>query len=223
MAMSKASMSLEDVGPEDHLCLLYSTDEELSSVLSEYIGLGLQRAERVVYIKDCGDTDAILDHWTQNSLDVERYFSTGQLRIHSLTEMIMSGSVFDPDRMIRVLQNETKIALAEGWLGLRMATEMTWALKGFPGSARLVEFESKSNRYYCRSKCLAMCLYDCRRFTPLQLLYALSTHPTVIVGGQVYDNIYYRIPPSFIRRESPSMVLDDWLHELTERGRTVVV
>jgi two-component system, sensor histidine kinase PdtaS len=223
MPLSKSMINLEDLRPEDHLCLLYRTEQELQSVISQYLRLGLERMEKVIYVGAGGETESVVNRWAESLPEAKPHCSAGQLRIHTFTEMVMPGGVFDPDRMIRVLQNETKIALAEGWLGLRMATDMTWAVRGLPGSARLVEFEAKSNRFYCHSKCLAMCLYDCRRFSPLQLLYALSTHPTVMVGGQVYDNLYYRIPPSFIRRESPSTILDDWLYELAGRDRTAVV
>jgi hypothetical protein len=213
------SLTLEDLEPEDHLCFLFNTEQEKRLVVLAFVKLGLQRTEKVIYVKDACRSETIMEPFNGDDLDAEHYASTGQLRITDFAGASMHGSVFDPDRMLRLLQNETEIALAEGWHGLRIAIEMTWALKGLPGSSRLVEFESKSNTFYCRSRCLAMCLYDLRYFSPLQLLYVLATHPTVIFRGQVCDNIYYRIPQSFIARESASRVLNDWLDELGRRSR----
>lgn len=216
------SITLEDLGPEDHLCLLFKTEQEKHLVLLSFVQLGLKGTEKVIYVGDAHQPEAVMQQLTVDP-NGDRHVSTGQLRITNFAEVNMHGSVFDPDRMLRLLHNETAVALDEGWHGLRVAIEMTWALKGLPGSGRLVEFEAKSNAFYCRSKCLAMCLYDLRCFSPLQLLYVLATHPTVIYRQHVCDNIYYRIPQSFINRESASEILDDWLDELGRRSKLEVV
>jgi two-component system, sensor histidine kinase PdtaS len=216
------SITLEDLGPEDHLCFLFDSEQEKSQVVLAFVKLGLRRTEKVIYVKGACQSETIMEQFNDDDLDAEHHILTGQLRITNFAELSMYSSIFDPDRMLRLLQNETEISLGEGWHGLRIAIEMTWVLKGLPGSSRLVEFESKANAYYCHSKCLAMCLYDLRYFSPLQLLYVLATHPTVIFRGQVCDNIFYRIPQSFITRKSALTVLNDWLHELGKRSRVEV-
>jgi len=48
--------------------------------------------------------------------------------------------------MISLLITETEKAVAQGYPALRMTGEMTWVLRGLPGSERLLEYEAKLNR-----------------------------------------------------------------------------
>jgi hypothetical protein len=50
--------------------------------------------------------------------------------------------------MIALLESETEQALADGYAALRVTGEMGWALRGLPGSERLIEYEAKLNRFF---------------------------------------------------------------------------
>ena len=71
---------------------------------------------------------------------------------------------------------------------------MTWALRGLPGSQRLMEYESKLNTVLSGGQCLGLCQYDRRSFDLATLEQVLLTHPIVAVGAKIHDNPYYPPP-----------------------------
>jgi PAS domain S-box-containing protein len=96
---------------------------------------------------------------------------------------------------------------------------MTWALRGLPGSERLIEYEAKLNEFFPASQCLAICQYDRRRFQPELLLDVLSTHPAAIIGGEAYNNLYYIPPAEFLGQDLPAARLRQSMKSLVEHKR----
>lgn len=178
----------------DHLCCIYKTEEEQREVLTPFLRQGLEQGEKVLYIVDSHTPDTVLSYLRNDELDVEAYLPSGQLVILSSDDFYMHRGLFDPDRLIALLEQETDRALAEGYPALRITGQMTWSLRGLPGCERLIEYEARLNEFFPGSQCSAICQYDRRRFSPEVLLKVLGTHPISIIGMDIYDNIYY-IPP----------------------------
>ena len=95
--------------------------------------------------------------------------------------------------MIALLRAETQRAIEEGYSALRVSSEMSWALKGLPGSERLIEYEARRT-LLPGSGCLALCQYDRRPFDPQALLDVLETHPIAVIGTEIYDNFITCVP-----------------------------
>ncbi|MBC8264566.1 MAG: MEDS domain-containing protein [Anaerolineales bacterium] len=212
-------MDYSNLKPGDHLCCLYETEEEHRAVLTPFLREGLERGEKVVYIVDIRTAQAILDYLREDGLDVEPCLASGQLSILTRDDAYMREGVFDPDGMIALLRAETEQALAEDYPALRVTGEMTWALRGLPGSKRLIEYEVKLNDFLPGSQCLAICQYDRRRFDSEVLLDVLRTHPIAIVGKEVYDNFYYIPPDELLGGDLPVVELGHSLENLAERKR----
>jgi len=167
---------IRDLKPADHLCCLYETEEEHRALLAPYLRQGLEMDEKVLYIVDAHTAETVLKYLRDDGVKVEPYLTDGQLSILTASDAYMRDRVFNPDRMIDLLRSETERALAQGYSALRVTGEMTWALRGLPGSERLIEYEAKLNRFLPGSKCLALCQYDRQRFQPDVLLDVLATH-----------------------------------------------
>ena len=211
--------AIADLGPGDHLCCIYETEEEHRSVVTPFLRQGLEQGEKVIYIADTRTAATILGYLRDDGLDVEPHLARGQLAVLTRDEAYTREGVFDPEGMIALLRDETGQALAEGYPALRVTGEMTWALRGLPGSERLIEYEARLNEFFPGSPCLAICQYDRRRFDPAVLLEVLHTHPIAIIGSQVYDNFHY-IPPVELLSDDPAAAeLRYWVHNLAERKR----
>jgi len=211
--------TVKDLQPGDHLCCLYETEGEHRAVLTPFMRQGLERGEKVLYIVDAHSAEVVTGYLRENGLDVEHYLASGQLGILSADDVYMQGGVFDPDAMIALLRSETQRAIDEGYQALRATGEMSWALKGLPGSKRLVEYETKLNEFFPGSRCLAICQYDRRRFEPAVLLDVLATHPICVVGTELYDNFYYIRPAGLLGPDVSSKTLRHWLDNLDECKR----
>jgi PAS domain S-box-containing protein len=208
---------IRDLKPADHLCCLYETEEEHRALLTPYLRQGLELGEKVLYIVDAHTAETVLKYLRDDGVEVEPYIANEQLSILTPSDAYMQDGIFDPDKMINLLRSETERALAEGYSALRVTGEMTWALRGLPGSERLIEYEAKLNRFLPGSKCLALCQYDRRRFQPDVLLDVLTTHPIAVVGTEIYDNPYYIPLTDFLGPDRPAATLSHWLQNLEER------
>lgn len=220
MPQTYALRTLEDLKPGDHLCFLYETEEEHRAVLTPFLRQGLERGEKVVYVVDAHTAETILGYLRDDGVDVEPYLIRGQLSILTHNEAYLREGVFDPEGMIALLRTEAKRARTEGYPALRVTGEMTWTLRGLPGSERLIEYEAKLNEFFPGSQCLAICQYDRRRFAPAVLLDVLRTHPTAVIGTEVYDNFYYIPPTEVLGGDLPAVMLRYWVDHLTRYKRT---
>lgn len=211
--------SVKDLEPGDHLCCLYENEEEHRTLLTPFLRQGLEKRQKVLYIVDTHTAETVLNYLRDDRLEVESYLTRGQLIISTVGDAYMQDEVFDPERMISLLRTEMERALMEGYSALRVTGEMTWVIRGLPGSERLVEYEAKLNKFLPNSRCLAICQYDRRRFSSKVLLDVLSTHPIAIVGTEVYDNFYYIPPEDFLSNDLPTVTLCRWLGNLAGRKR----
>jgi signal transduction histidine kinase len=204
---NQALKRVENISAGDHVCCIYNTDEEHRKLLAPFMSKGLKNNEKTFYIVDTRTSKIVFDYLTGEGLAVEDYLSAGKMSVLTYQETYMKGDVFDPDKMISLLESETAKALAEGYSALRVTGEMTWALRGLPGSEKLMEYESKLNNFFPTHKVVAICQYDARRFSPEILLKVLATHPLAIIGAEIYENFYYIPPEEYLGSDSEGSVL----------------
>jgi signal transduction histidine kinase len=212
--------AIANLQPGDHLCCIYQSEDEHRAVLTPFLRQGLERGEKVIYIADTNTMQTIWGYLSQNSgptLDVEAYLGRGQLLFLTHQDAYTRGGVFDPQVTITLLRKEMEQALAEGYPALRATGEMTWALRDVPGSERLIEYETRLNRFFPGSRCTTICQYDRRRFPAKLLLDVLRTHPIAVIGTEIYGNSYYVPPDTLLSSDPAEIELERWIHSLAER------
>jgi len=220
MRYDKQTNSIEDIKPGHHICCIYSTEEEHKALLTPFLRQGLEHNEKVIYIVDRRTSTTVLGYLKDDGLDYHRYVEKGQLQVLSANDAYMKGGLFDPDSMISLLSRATESALSEGYAALRVTGEMSWALKGLPGSQRLIEYEAKLNDFFPSSKCLAICQYDRREFDPALLLDVLDTHPIAVSGTEMFDNFYYMQPEDLLGPDPNAARLSNRLRNLLNHKQT---
>jgi PAS domain S-box-containing protein len=213
------SRALTALQPGDHLCCLYATEAEHRAVVTTYLRAGLERGEKILYIVDSHTAATVLDYLRADGVAVADHQARGQLTILGSEAAYLRTGVFDPAGMIALLRAETERAVADGFPALCVTGEMTWALRGLPGSDRLIEYEAHLNDFLPDSRCVALCQYDLRRFEPTVLLDVIRTHPRVVVGEVVCDNPYYVPPATLLGADRAAADLHLWLQNLTARQR----
>ena len=205
----------------DHLCHIYATQEEWSTTVSAFLMIGLRQGEKCVYVVDTHTTDQVRALLREQGVDVTTAEVSGQLVILHETEAYTREGFFNPDRMIAFLVTETEVAIAESYHALRVAGEMSWVLRGYPGSERFIEYEAKLNRdFFHKYPSIALCQYEWRLFDLSLLLDVLCTHPIIIAGMMVYDNPYYVPAAEFLNRKHSLADLCHWMDRLVELKQT---
>ena len=212
--------TITDLKPGDHLCQIYETEEEHRKLLTPYLIQGLRNNEKVFYIVDTHTAEVILEYLNSEGFDPNPYLDSGQFSIITRNESYVKEGNFDPDRMIELLRSETEKAIKEGYGALRVTGEMTWALRGLPGSEKLIEYEAKLNDFFPGSKALAVCQYDRNQFSPEILLNILKTHPIAVIGTEICDNPFYVPAKAFLGPNVYEATLDSWTNNLLERKQT---
>ncbi|MCJ7655054.1 MAG: MEDS domain-containing protein, partial [Dehalococcoidia bacterium] len=212
---------LETLKPHDHLCLIYESQEEWRAVVVPFISIGLKRGEKCIYVVDTSTADEIRKYLGGEGVDVAAAEKSGQLSILHETEAYTREGSFDPDKMIALLISETEKAIAEGYPALRITGEMTWVLRGHPGSERLLEYEAKLNRdFFPKYPCLAICQYDRWKFDPEVIKGVIMTHPLLVRDDRIYRNFYYIEPEEFLNQKRAETEVQHWLDNI-EREQQV--
>lgn len=220
---SSAAPSLEMLmrllKPHDHLCLIYESEDEWAQTIVPFILTGLEHGEKCLYIVDANTAKQIKTILLDAGLDVAAAERKGQFVVIHERDTYTKEGFFDPDLMIKLLISETEKALSEGYPALRATGEMSWALRGYIGSDRLLEYEAKLNRdFFPNYPCLAICQYDRRRFDPEIIKGVILTHTLLIRGKQIYRNFYYMEPEAYLSQQKSEREVQRWLDNL-ERER----
>jgi PAS domain S-box-containing protein len=213
--------ALRGLKPHDHICLIYENSKDWKDAVIPFLKVGLERGEKCLYVVDSHTANQIHHFLKMEGIDVESVKQSGQFVILHESEAYTRDGSFDPDRMIALLISETEKALSEGYPALRITGEMTWVLKGHPGSEKLIEYEAKLNSdLFPKHPCVAICQYDRRRFDPEIIKGVILTHPIVIWGKQLYENIYYIPPEEVLSDQYAERQVEHWLSTLERERKT---
>ena len=182
------------------MCLIYTSETERRRILGKYMAAGIADGERIVYLAD-GITEAELRLMLgETGVDVGDSGVADHMEVWKAESTYCPEGCFSPERMLAFLRNIQEETAAAGLPCLRATGEMGWALRGIPGSERLMEYESKVNTLLETNPFLAICQYDARLFDGRALYHVLQVHPYMIVRGQLLANPCYIGPVDFLKR-----------------------
>jgi PAS domain S-box-containing protein len=217
---SRLAERLGKIGVHEHLCLVHGSQEQQLSAAVSFMKAGLERGEKCLYIADTNSTAALENAMRAQGIDVDAAIRQGRLTITIGWGISTWQGDFDPDRMIDILAESTRAALAAGFSALRLADEMTWVTKIDPRPERLIEYEAKANQFFRDHEALAICLYDRRVFQPEVVLNVLRTHPTVAYDDFVWDNPYYVPPDELLHPPGAAREVQRLLNNVQRFART---
>ncbi len=184
-----------------HMCLLYDDETQRRSVISKFLESGLATGERVAYFADTMSPEEVRVWLAELGIEIPGDELDGSGEISSAESVYCPGGEFIPEDMLNVLRSAHEGALSQGFPGIRVSGEMSWALKAIPGSARLIEYEAMVNDVLVTHPVTAMCQYDTRSLDGATIMKLLRVHPMMVVRSQIVRNPYYMRPHDFIMKE----------------------
>jgi MEDS: MEthanogen/methylotroph, DcmR Sensory domain len=179
-----------------HMCLIYSDDLERRTIIGKFMESGLRAKEKVAYFADAMKPEEVRA-WLQN-MGVELPDNDG-FSIGDAANTYCSSGAFVPEIMLQTLRKFYGQAINEGYPNARVSGEMAWALRGIPGSDRLMEYEALVNEVMVTHPVTAICQYDASRFSGATILDVLKVHPMMVVHGQIVHNPFYMKPQDFLK------------------------
>ncbi len=186
---AQPSRTLNELKPGDHLCCLYDTEDAYRAAVLPFLRQGLERGEKIFYIVDTHTPKTVERYLEAEGVELEPYVARGQFETVSVYDTYLRSGVFSPEETIALWREEIARVRREGYRALRAAGEMTWTLRGLPGAEQFLEYEDQVNLLIQGSPCVALCLYDRRRFNPITLLEVRATHPALLIDTMVYDHL----------------------------------
>jgi hypothetical protein len=173
------------------MCLVYRDEANRRRIVAEFVESGLLDGERVYYFADTAEPSEVVS-WLE-SLDVRGSDAMGRstLTIDPAVDTYCPDGAFDVARMCDTVRRAYTDSRTGGYPASRVTGEMSWALRGFPGSDRLMEYEAEINAVVRTHPITAMCQYDANRFDGELIFLALQVHPYLVMNGQLVQNPYF--------------------------------
>ncbi|HAV10347.1 MAG TPA: hypothetical protein DCX22_01855 [Dehalococcoidia bacterium] len=202
--MSSIDEGIASFKLHDHICFLYESPDEWRKTIVEFIAAGLERGERCFYIHDIHTPEQIKNYLSDAGINVEQAEKSNLLVFLEEAELYTQEGIFEPDRVITKLINETQKAILDGHSGIRVTSEMSWAVHGYTGSEKIIDYESKLNRDFLpQYSCIILCQYARAQFDAAIIKDLITTHPLLIYNGHVYQNRYYVPPDEILLHKDP--------------------
>lgn len=190
--------SVQQLRRGQHACLLYGRHEDPLPVVAPFAAAAFKEGERCLFVVGELDPARIEKSLAAAGVDVALQVRRKALVLVSRWEVSFPNGEFDPAAMIGFVKQAIAQTLADGFTGLRVVAEMTWALQLGVGANKLIHYEALGNHLYPDEPLVAVCMYDRSRF-PAEVCHdALRVHPWVAVGEATYDNLYYEPPAAVI-------------------------
>ncbi|MFZ2412350.1 MAG: MEDS domain-containing protein [Candidatus Methanoperedens sp.] len=181
-----------------HMCLIYDNEEQRRKIIGQFLASGISSGEKVGYFADTTKPEELITWLKDIGMEIQEMREEGLFNISRAESIYCPTGKFVPSEMLARLGSYYDQAINAGYTGARASGEMSWALKGIPGSDRLMEYEALINIISEQHPVTPICQYDARRFDGATLLNVLKVHPMMIVQGQIVQNPYYMLPQDFL-------------------------
>jgi HD-GYP domain-containing protein (c-di-GMP phosphodiesterase class II) len=200
------------IRPGDHMVILYEKEEEAEDYLAAFMHASLTRNERCIYITGDADTEQVLTQ--MKGMDLE-HLERGDLVVLNRSEAYAKEGKFNPDRMIKLIQEASDEAIADGYTGLSITGEISWVLDYDNGRELIIEYEWKLNeRVFNQYPVSALCRYNMNRFTDDMIINVIQVHPFIIWKRMIHENPFYIPPEGYKNQEISKYQVKVWLENI---------
>jgi hypothetical protein len=183
-----------NLGTNLHICAFFNGIDEQHRVLRSFITEGFEQGDRAFHLVDPERRDEHLRRLAETGIDVDGAMGTGQLEVRAWEEGPLHGDRFDQNTWLASFEQILQAGPAAGYAQTRYVAQMDWALVDLPGVDDLIEFETRVNYVVPKYDDTVICAYDLSKFPASVVIFALRTHPVVIIGGLLQKNPFY-VPP----------------------------
>lgn len=160
-----------------------------------------QNNERNLHLIEPGGLDEHRARLVGAGIDVVACEHRGQLALWPWPQA--SGAI-DVEALLSAMALATSAqggALA-GFDGLRVMTQMGWAVRHGVDRLDLLEYEARLNGVLDTNRRLAICVYDLAPLDGATMMDLLRTHPLTMIGGVLRENPFFTPPAEMLRELS---------------------
>ena len=187
-----AGTQVTELTAEDHACLTFGEAEELFDLTAAFVRDGLAAGLKVVWVSDAGPGPGIAE-LGRRGVEVQAAIGTGQMTAAGSEGRLVSGQAFRADAAVGWLTGELASSRQQGFPGLRVAVDMSWALRPVAGIEELPRFEEGIAAALSGSTASVLCQYDRERFDPVTLASVAGFHTRSVAAATYHADELLRI------------------------------
>jgi anti-anti-sigma regulatory factor len=189
---ANADVQVTELGAEDHACLTFGESEELFDLTAAFVRDGLAAGLKVVWLSDVGPGLAA-GELGRRGVPVESALARGQMTAAGWEGRLLAGQAFRASAAVGWLAGELESCGRQGFPGLRVALDMSWALRPVTGIEELPEFEEGIAAALDGSTAAVLCQYDRERFDPVTLASVGGFHTRAVAAATYHADALLRI------------------------------
>src|SRR5215212_883515 len=179
-----------EVARGDHACSVFSSDDDQARVVGHFAADAFKREDRVLYLADRADEADVLELLDAVALDGRERLDAGDLTILHSSQMGLDAG-FDRERQMATWSALTRKARDDGYRGLAVAAEMTWALSWDVDADVLVHYERTVGAAFASGEMSALCQYDSRAFAVAVIERATDAHSYALALDHGHCDVHY--------------------------------
>jgi ABC-type transporter Mla MlaB component len=152
------------IRPGEHACCRFAHADDRHRLALGFVRKALDRGHRVIYLAGAEVGDRFIADLAAALGDrIDDALSEGQIELRPAESAYILDGAFDPAGVRAGLHAEQERALADGYPGLSMVGDMSWALSQPPSREQLVTFEQGITAMMDADVSF-LCIYDHGRF-----------------------------------------------------------
>jgi CRP/FNR family transcriptional regulator, nitrogen oxide reductase regulator len=182
---SSPRLELAKIRPGDHIAVIYDVTSELTAFVGPFVKTGLANEERCVYIIDDLTITEATAALAEAGVDVARETARGALSLVD-GRQFYDLPLFEASRALELQLKSWADARSHGFMGLRLAAEMTWVRAWGVDDDTLVQFEALVENASWSAFLTRACMYRAGRFPSAVLQRLVRNHAKVIASDHVY-------------------------------------
>ncbi|MEW9549791.1 MEDS domain-containing protein [Nonomuraea sp. NPDC050783] len=196
-----AETQITDLTINDHACLTYGEPEELLDLTAAFVRDGLAAGQRVVWLAE--EPERRLAELRRRGVVARAATVTGMMMVLACQDGLLDGQSFAVEHAMTWLRGQMDVTDREGYPGLRVALDMSWALRPVTGIEQLPAFEEEIASALGGVSTAVLCQYDRERFDPVTLASVSGYHTRSVAAATYHHDPLLRIcrqyAPSGIR------------------------
>ena len=172
----------------DHVGVFYRGDAERDAFVRPLVAAVLAADCGLIYVCDGRPPQRVAARLAASADGVEDAMARDQVRVVSSQEVYLAGGRFDPDRTVDFYSGQVARSVRAGYPVTCVVGEMSWSLRGCPGTERLLEYEALYAEEFGSAPAITLCLYDLEQTRGEQLFDLLRLHTRVVLNGIEMQN-----------------------------------
>jgi hypothetical protein len=161
----------------DHVAAAFHDDAGFAAATLSFVREGLRGSARVLVFPKPVQLEEVRGLLSQADSEIAGGAASGTVEVFDSREVQLAPGGFDPTHLHNTYAAATRQAALDGFRGLWVSVDMTWADPGVVDTDALVRFETEANSLFASGQLTAVCLYDRRRFSATDVQRAGQAHP----------------------------------------------